>query len=713
MASYIYESLPDPSQGIRLVHLLPGSNGSPIRLKLQAVSFPSPKKSPKLSPSPPPSDKNGHIPKPWIGYENLEGKMIYFNDETHKTSWRHPNTLTRLREMSTSDEPEMSEPQYEALSYTWGSSDNPGSAIIQDRPDLPESTLSIQRNLAEALSALRYPDKIRTMWIDAVCINQGDMTERSQQVERMADIYRLASRVVVWLSPIDSSASIVLPILNHIGRQIEYSKSNHLLPSPEATEPDWFRVECPLPYGDDIYAAVYELLGRPWFERVWIVQEIQLANIDSSLQCGAAVISWPIFRRAVLCLQSKIRMPLERLRPRLMEVRNLSDYALELNLSRLVRRHRDRKCKDPRDKIYGLLSLLTPAFASQIHIDYKKMVSEVYKDAFIAHCHITKRLELFNDCQFNASQLDWPSWLPDWYSAIPTAVPTRLMFASGVSPCEVAFEANNVLRAEGVKCATVNKVGAVASTSQDIDSLRTIREWAAAYVDSSPYVTGQNKLEAFASVICGYRLRERYPKLITLPSIQQWAGTLRDEILDQQHDQTQVLELPYVRDAIGFSKHKTFVSSDEGYFGLAPSETKEGDVICVLLGTNVPLLLRPVSADQFRLAGECCIHGLQDGTGVLGPLPPGWSVQAHFDPSGQAKYSYYNCQSGVSSENDPRLPPLPGHVQKQELLRTTDDPIVAESFEDYLTGNKMKHDPRMTADALRDRGCNIVSFHII
>ncbi|KAF4996974.1 hypothetical protein FGRMN_4192 [Fusarium graminum] len=713
MASYTYESLPDPSQDLRLVHLLPGSNGSPIRLRLEPVSFPSPQPCPKLNTTTPPSDRNGPLPKPWIKYENLEGRMIYFNDETHKTSWRHPNTLTRLREVSTSVEPEISIPQYEALSYTWGSPDNPGSAIIQDRPDLPESLLSIQRNLAEALATLRYSDRTRTMWIDAVCINQNDMAERSQQVERMADIYRLANRVVVWLGPIDSSASIVFPILDHIGRQIEYSKSNHLLPSPEATKPDWFRVECPLPYGDDIYAAVYELLGRPWFERVWIVQEIQLANVDSSLQCGSAIVSWPIFRRAVLCLQSKIRVPLERLRPRLMEVRNLSDYALELNLSRLVRRHRDRKCQNPRDKIYGLLSLLTPTFASQIQIDYKKKVSEVYKDAFIAHCRITKRLELFNDCQFNASQLDWPSWLPDWYSAIPTAVPTRLMFASGVSPCEVAFEANNVLRAEGVKCATINKVGAVASSSQDVDSLRMIREWAAAYVDSSLYVTGQSKLEAFASVICGYRLRERYPKLITLPSIQQWAATLGDEIMDQQSDQAHVLDLPYVRDAIGFSKHKAFVSSEEGYFGLAPPETKEGDVICVLLGTNVPLVLRPVSADQFRLVGECCIHGLQDATGILGLLPPGWSVQAHFDPSGQAKYSYHDGESGTASEDDPRLPPLPDHLQKRELLRITDDPIVAEIFEDCQTGSKMKHDPRMTADALRGRGCNIVAFDIV
>ncbi|KAH6959459.1 heterokaryon incompatibility protein-domain-containing protein [Fusarium avenaceum] len=678
MASYKYESLPNPSQAIRLVHLLPGSNNNPIRLRLEAVSFPAVKPSPK---SPPRPERKKHLPSPWIAYENLEGNVLYFNDETHQTSWKCPTGPTAPSAcVSTSAIPELSVHQYEALSYTWGAPENPGFAIIQDGPGLPESVLPIQRNLVEAMFALRYQDRPRIMWIDAVCINQGDITERGLQVERMADIYRLAHRVVVWLGPTDAAAAVALPVLAHIGRQIEYSKSNHIPPSPDATEPEWYKIDLPLPYSDDIYAAVYELLGRPWFERVWIVQEIQLANVDSSLQCGSSVIPWPIFRRAVLCLQSKIRMPLEKLRHRLMEVRNLSDYALDFNLSRLI--------------------------------SYTKNVSEVYRDVFIAHCHMTKRLELFNDCQFSAVRLDWPSWLPDWYSAIPAAQPNRLMFASGASPCEVIFD-KNVFTAEGVKCATINKVCAVASTTQDVNSIQTIREWAGTFINPGLYITGESKLEAFATVLCGYRLREKYPKLVTLPSVKQWAITLRDGILNDQCDQTRVLEEPRVRDAILFSNHKTFVSSDKGYFGLAPSGTRQGDIMCVLLGTNVPLILRPTPGDQFHLVGECCIHGLHDGIGILGPLPSGWSVQAHFDSSGQAKYSYYDGHRGVSTETDPRLPPLPSRFQKREFIRNTDDPIVAECFEDLQTGDLIKHDPRMTSNALRGRGCNIISFSII
>jgi hypothetical protein len=83
--------------------------------------------------------------------------------------------------------------RYDALSYTWGSTQT--SALVF----VGENTLDITQSLAEALPYLRYPDKSRVLWIDAMCINQRDIVERSQQVKRMAMIYSKAERVVVWL----------------------------------------------------------------------------------------------------------------------------------------------------------------------------------------------------------------------------------------------------------------------------------------------------------------------------------------------------------------------------------------------------------------------------------------------------------------------------------------------------------------------------------
>ncbi|KAH6696658.1 heterokaryon incompatibility protein-domain-containing protein, partial [Leptodontidium sp. MPI-SDFR-AT-0119] len=83
--------------------------------------------------------------------------------------------------------------RYEALSYTWGDP-QPSSTIQMD--GLP---YWVSANLFEGLQRLRLPDQDRVLWIDAVCINQKNLTEKSAQVGLMFSIYLKAHRVVVWL----------------------------------------------------------------------------------------------------------------------------------------------------------------------------------------------------------------------------------------------------------------------------------------------------------------------------------------------------------------------------------------------------------------------------------------------------------------------------------------------------------------------------------
>jgi len=84
---------------------------------------------------------------------------------------------------------------FEALSYAWGPIDDPSQVFVGPK----RQHLSITRNLADALRHLRYGDAPRTLWVDAICVNQADLPERGSQVKRMAETYTRASRVVVWL----------------------------------------------------------------------------------------------------------------------------------------------------------------------------------------------------------------------------------------------------------------------------------------------------------------------------------------------------------------------------------------------------------------------------------------------------------------------------------------------------------------------------------
>ncbi|KAF1850053.1 HET-domain-containing protein [Cucurbitaria berberidis CBS 394.84] len=87
-------------------------------------------------------------------------------------------------------------PSFEALSYTWGSPMSPSRLRVAF---LTNEKIDVTRNLTEALPCLRDTEKPRALWIDAVCINQKPLAERGQQVQRMAHIYSLAERVIVWL----------------------------------------------------------------------------------------------------------------------------------------------------------------------------------------------------------------------------------------------------------------------------------------------------------------------------------------------------------------------------------------------------------------------------------------------------------------------------------------------------------------------------------
>jgi hypothetical protein len=134
---------------------------------------------------------------------------------------------------------------YEALSYVWG---NPGNrrSISIDKHDLPITT-----NLHAALVSLRDRFLERVLWVDAICINQDDLKERGDQVQYMAEIYRRASRVIVWLGEPATGSDEALEVIRlaAIGKPAE--------PLVE----------------EQTKQAIRSLLQRSWFERIWVSEQ--------------------------------------------------------------------------------------------------------------------------------------------------------------------------------------------------------------------------------------------------------------------------------------------------------------------------------------------------------------------------------------------------------------------------------------------------------
>lgn len=124
--------------------------------------------------------------------------------------WNAP-VQCRIRQMTF----EKSCDKYEVLSYVWGTREG-------DRPITCEGReLLITPNCHDAIIHLRHRFRVRTLWIDSICIDQRDTPhstgERNHQVKHMGVVYQNASRVLVWLVLNTSGLTVNLRRLLKLG----------------------------------------------------------------------------------------------------------------------------------------------------------------------------------------------------------------------------------------------------------------------------------------------------------------------------------------------------------------------------------------------------------------------------------------------------------------------------------------------------------------
>lgn len=147
-------------------------------------------------------------------------------------------------------------PPYEALSYVWGQDTSPRKALIND------VEVTMTANLDCALRNIRFRRKVSRIWVDALCTNQLDTSERGAQIQLMRQIYASADKVLIWLGPADGKVVNVV-------REIQSYKI--------------------LPTSAD---ALIDIFRRPWFRRVWVAHELALAKSDPWVYLGSSSLEW-------------------------------------------------------------------------------------------------------------------------------------------------------------------------------------------------------------------------------------------------------------------------------------------------------------------------------------------------------------------------------------------------------------------------------------
>jgi hypothetical protein len=344
--------------------------------------------------------------------------------------------------------------EYEALSYCWGKP-------IFDRPlQCDDQILPITSNLESALRHLRYPDKERYLWIDALCINQHDDKEKADQVQHMFTIFSKAKMVVAWLGPQTHDTFLALLLGEY---WVEFQR--------EFRDLDHGHGSACLGRVARAYSGLLDLCSRPWFQRTWIRQEAFGAR-KLILQCGTLHTHWSSFpnlyqeqstigkvERTFTALSiSFMTLNIPALRsidimkfPMRRDTRNSSGEpppeAATIWLKQLVDGATYFGLFDPRDRVYAYIGMadeitylasatprrlglneFNPTSISRptsipFPVSYTKSVSEVYQDVIKYLINRDRHLGVLLLCESRKNRnSDIPSWATDYRQQIPRAV---------------------------------------------------------------------------------------------------------------------------------------------------------------------------------------------------------------------------------------------------------------------------------------------------
>ncbi|KAG7421289.1 Heterokaryon incompatibility protein 6, OR allele [Fusarium oxysporum f. sp. rapae] len=251
---------------------------------------------------------------------------------------------------------------YEALSYAWEGQDKSQEIIVDGK------YLSITASLNDALFHLRKPDEDRVLWIDALCIDQNNIKERGHQVNRMGEIYKKAEKVVIWLGYINGSAIKLQSAINMFGRNLPLNAFREWSRDDNRWKDQWKEVEADLGSyrRSELVEGLQSLMEKPWFSRVWILQEVANAK-RTIIGCNIGEIPGRIFSLLPHAMDVEVSEQCQ-------AVLDIMPHPLRRsqnrNLCNLLWRFRGCKATDPRDRIYALLGMASDVENIGIRADY-------------------------------------------------------------------------------------------------------------------------------------------------------------------------------------------------------------------------------------------------------------------------------------------------------------------------------------------------------
>ncbi len=513
--------------------------------------------------------------------------------------------------------------QYTALSYCWGPPAKT-NIVVCDGQELP-----ITASLHSALQRLRSLG-FATIWADAICIDQSNERERGMQVQIMGQIYKQATRVVCDLGEASGDSDLAIKFLGDMFLSTKNSGGIELIKAQD------FEI-CGLPsVEDEGWKAFVKLISRSWFRRMWVKQEFCLARSPVML-CGMTLLECNQLQRAVSHVRD-LGISWELGCGDSRESRIISDCVTEVyslgairkaiakfgyvSIQRMIRIGYTAEVSDPRDKFYSVMGMSPRLFDRDVYVSYSEPADSVFQrvSRYLVERHGAEQ-EVGVNILYCATGINdrVPSWIIKWdedRALRPFTFGGKGLYrASGDTrpQMRIAEDGSSVI----VAVSKIDYLETVTSTWNPQITWDELFSWyAEAYAfatDSRDYPTRESIIQAYTTTLVADStthtrldpgaLVESYTAYV---APQDWEEIVAGEL--------KTWSRPFQIRCANATRRRRFCVTRKGFFAMIPDKAQAGDLVCILLGGDAPLVLRrDESYGRYILIGDCYLQCIMKG----------------------------------------------------------------------------------------------------
>lgn len=585
--------------------------------------------------------------QPSIGKDLIDHGIIPLKGEEIRLLVLHPGPPSVPVEGTLIRVSLLKNPDFEALSWAWGDESITQSITLNKQPfDIPST-------LASALRGLRQEQHSLTLWVDYLCINQANLLERNHQVQLMGRIYAEACTVFAWLGPDSDSNDIEMDWLQ------DYLHPGNVPP---------YRVLDLITRAG--LGALRYVMKQPWWNRIWVVQEVMLAR-SAYLCLGDRRVLWPKCEvdERPKTLSMTFRLTEIQSGPAAQLLRLQNAIKQKPTLLDSLSLFQNRQCTDPRDRVFGVLRLVDKADAALNPPDYTLSLLEVQARLMTTSIQQHQDLRVLSlvrgvhskRAHYRRSQ---PSWVPRWGREVGTSYqmdkdgeykrtgktylkyPLELGMVSAAFPKPSAFRqfnaSNGLLPSVAIKdgltfqgCTVDRLRGKIplpglcpitvsgAPLPAERLTFQLNPEFAAKIRASLHTYQDDNLHEAAVRTVLAdsrehfisEQMQENYPSFST--AISGLTGRDGDHLVYLEHHARKRDQIPdqklhqWLTSLLYFltTNIRSFFSTVSGRFVLGPSHMQPGDLVCILFGGTVPFILRQAMNAEGEETGKFLLVG--------------------------------------------------------------------------------------------------------